>query len=138
MRPYLIFARMPRNPSRYLATFKRELLDFCAGNGIECVIEPLGGRILVFTSRDICDRIVRIRGVLDCRSVEIFHDPESLVKKVLPSLENCRSFAVRCNRMHVAQEIGAMIHEALGIPANLENPDCEVRVEFRNDLYILL
>jgi len=138
MRPYLVFARFPKNPNKFINNFKKIVLAYCLKNGVECVVERLTGRILIFSSIDICEFVKTISRVEDCRPVKIYQNEDEIVSEAIKLLENCKNFAVRCNKLHVAQSIGARIHEILGIPANLENPECPVNLEFRDGYYLLI
>ncbi|NPA75512.1 MAG: RNA-binding protein [Euryarchaeota archaeon] len=137
MKPYLIIAKFPKNPSRYIKNFKNYVLDECMKRGIECVVERIQGRILVFASSSPCEFAVQFSGVKRCVPVRIFDDEGSLVSYLIPKVQSAGSFAVRANHLTLSQKIGERIYEATHTPVNLKNPEVLVEFEFRDSRYFL-
>ena len=137
MRPYLIIARFPKNPRTYIRNLKKSCLDLCLKKDSECVINRVGGRLLLFSSTDLCNELKKMKGIIDCIPVKIFLDEKELTEYVISTMGNPKSFAVRANRLHVAQDIGSRIFEKTRIPVNIENPEFIVEVEMRDEKFLL-
>ncbi len=138
MNSYLIIAKFPKNPRQYIKNLKTYLLESCAEQKMDCVVERLNGRLIVFSSSDPCKFAAEFKNVLRCVSVKIFDDKAELVNLLTPPVKNANSFAVRANHLSIAQEIGEQLYEATHTPVNLENPELLIEIEFRENKYLLL
>ncbi len=137
MKCYAIKAKIPRNQKGYFKNFKRELTKKCLNEKISCIVEFIEGRIIIFSDRDIREILMGINGVLDISSVRIYENMGILLRDIIIMLENCDSFAIKSNKKEVEKNIGKIIAEKIGNKVNLENPDCQVRVEKRGKHYLL-
>jgi tRNA(Ser,Leu) C12 N-acetylase TAN1 len=138
MLSYALKAKIPKNATAYVSYIKKELLDKCEKMGIDCVVEYLDGRILIFSdSRKVEDLVKDLRGYLSIHPIEIYDDADRLIDAILSRIKGCPSFAIRSNKKDVEREIGAKIVDRLKIPVNLSNPDCKVVVEKRGKFYLL-
>ena len=64
----------------------------------------------------------------------------ALVQVIINLLKKkrCNDFAVKSNRKEMEMKIGEDITTHLDIAVNLENSDCQITVEKREDYYLLL
>jgi len=138
MQAYMISAKIPRNPGQYIGKLKQYLISLCFEKKVECVVEYISGRFIVHSSEDICNLKIDFKNVISCSKVRIFENENELINYASKKIENCKSFAVRSNHLHLAQEIGGNINDITGVPANLDAPDCELTVEFRGGYYFLI
>ncbi len=138
MPAYLLFIKMPKNPSRFIHVFKERIIELCMNNGEDCVVDHVPGRLVLFSSDRICEGVKKMERVMNCHPVRIFEDLDSLISFILPNLDNCNSFAVRSNHLHVAQNIGEILYEKKRIKVNLESPECKIKVEYRGGFYFLI
>ncbi len=138
MHAYMIIAKIPRNPRQYISRFREYLLSKCSEKKIECIVNYISGRFIVFSEDNICEEDLDFKNIIDCMPVEIYRDENEVIKRIASIVKNCESFAVRSNHLHVAQDIGGKVNDITGVKADLENPHCEVKVELRNGIYILL
>ena len=142
MNSYLITAKIPKNVGSYFQKFKTIILHSCLRNRVECVVQYVSGRIIVLSEVNPCDDVLKIKGVISCHPVQIFNSDEydTLLETVVNILtkKNCRNFAIRSNKKDLEIKMGAHIASSIGIPVDLENPDCEITVEKRGSFYFLL
>ncbi len=138
MSAYLLIMKMPKNPGRFIHMFREKIIEMCIEMNEECVLDHVPGRFVLFSSEIICEKVRKMDRVIDCSPVLIFEDFETLVNHLLSRLGGCKSFAVRANHLHLAQEIGDQLYERTKIKVNLEAPDCEIKVEFRDKFYFLI
>ena len=141
MNSYLITAKIPKNIESYFRNFKKEAMERCIQRKWECIIEYLSGRIIIFSDHNPCEWVHQIKNVVSCGRVEIFNvnEYDALVKKIVNMLreENCQNFAIRSNKKNVEIKIGEDVISNLDIAVNLENADCKITVEKRDDYYLL-
>ncbi len=137
MEPYLIIARFPKNPKQYIKNFTRYILKECEKREIDCVVERITGRIIVFSETNPCALAERFKNVLRCTKIKIFMDPDKLAEAVAEKVRKASSFAVHSNHLAVAQDIGERIYEDTHTPVNIENPEVLVEVEYRDGMYLL-
>ncbi len=138
MPAYLLVMKMPKNPSRFIHVFKERIIELCIEKGEDCVVDHVPGRLVLFSSERICEEVKNMERVMDCHPIRIFEDMDSLISYILPNLDNCSSFAVRSNHLHVAQNIGEILYEKKRIKVDLEAPDCEIKIEYRGGYYFLI
>jgi tRNA(Ser,Leu) C12 N-acetylase TAN1 len=138
MNAYAIKAKIPKNANVYLSYLKKEVLERCVKLKADCIVEFLDGRIILFTDcKDAGEILEGIKGILAYYKVKIFESQEDILKFITSKVRDCKSFAVRSNRKNVEREIGAVLADSLGIPVNLEEPDCQVYLEKRGKFYLL-
>lgn len=134
----MIIAKVPKNPRQFISRFREYILSKCSEKKIECVVNYISGRFIVFSEDNICKEEFNFKNIIDCMPVEIYRDENDVIEKIASIAKNCKSFAVRSNHLHVAQDLGGKVNDITGVKADLENPHCEVKVELRNGIYILI
>ena len=137
MKGYVIRTKLPRNPEKRVQELRRAILGHCIQNHMDCVVEYLDGRIILFSSGDITPMIAGIKGVLSVLPVKIFEDYTELLKESLSQILEAKSFAVRANKKSLEEKLGSDIHTATGISVDLRNPQCIIRVESRGNFFLL-
>ncbi len=137
MKGYVIRTKLPRNPEKRVQELRRAILRRCIQNHMDCVVEYLDGRIILFSSGDITPLITDIKGVLSTEPVKIFEDYNSFLKEVLSGVAGINSFAVRANKKSLEEKLGSDIHTATGISVDLRNPQRIIRVESRGNFFLL-
>ena len=135
---YGVKAKIPKNSSGYLVLFRKKLIEMALQKNIECVVEFLHGRIVVFSdSEEIVEMILKIDRVMDVFPIKIYESEEELLDHISKMLNGCKTFAVRSNRKETEIKLGNIITEMMGIGVNLTSPQCEITVEKRGKYYIL-
>ncbi len=137
MNSFLLHLKIPKHAGKVIESIKSEILKICIADNEDCVVDWVTGRLVLFSSDEICEKVKKIKGVIECHRVEIFEREEELIKKASEIVRNCTSFAVRSNHLHVAQRIGGEIQEMTNVAVNLDAPECEIFVEYRSDYYFL-
>ncbi len=138
MHSYAVKARMPRNARAYFSNFSERVLGRCEGEKVDCVLELIDGRILLFTDSDDPQSLLDgIKGIISVHRVKVFEDVDSLIEFLKDRIRGCESFSVRSNKKAVEQEIGGRIHTDTGVTVNLTSPHCPIYVEKRGKFYIL-
>lgn len=137
MIPYLLKVKLPKNNRQYLGYLKRELLRKCEKEKIECIIEFIDGRIIIFSTPEIIPYLKNLRNIISIHSVKIFEDYEALIKEIKNILRGKESFAVRANTKSLEEKIGEDIIKEMDIEVNLKEPKTEIQVEKRGKYFLL-
>jgi len=137
MIPYLLKVKLPKNNRQYLGYLKSELLKKCEKDKIECIIEFIDGRIIIFSTSEIIPYLKNLKNLISIHSVKIFEDYEALIKEIKNMLRGKESFAVRANTKSLEEKIGEDIIKEMNIEVNLKEPGIEVQVEKRGKYFLL-
>ncbi len=137
MQAYLLRVKLPRNNERYVKRIKEYILNECVERELECAVEFLDGRILVFSTPEILDVLKNIKNLRGIYLVSIFRDYGGLLERIKDMLHGRESFAVSSNNRSLAEEIGGDVTDELSIKVDLESPELRVTVERKGGYYLL-
>jgi len=134
---YLLKVKLPRDNQKYLRYLKEKLIPVCVENEVECVIEHLNGKIIIFSTPQIIEYLKKLKNLRAIYRVEIFESYNALLQAIKKVLNGKNSFAVISKSRTLAEMIGEELVRELGIAVNLKNPEIRVEVEKKGKYYIL-
>ncbi len=137
MEAYLLRVKLPRRTDTVIKRIKEIILNECMERQLECIINSLDGRIILFSTSEILDFIKKIKGLRGIYRVRIFDDYQALVENILERVRGKESFAIESNSHTLAERIGADVVNSLHLKVNLSNPDIKIRVEKKGSYYLL-